>query len=108
MLQIVALACALQLGGSMYTYLLVFGVHTIFYFSIWEQYYTNVLRFSIIAGPTEALLFVILIHLITGFFGTAFWTIKLSSILYFLPNLQFGQIIAIIFFIMVFPALREK
>lgn len=108
MLQTVSLACALQLGGSFYTWIMVFGVHTIFYFSIWEQYYTDILRFSIIAGPTEALLLVILIHLITGVFGTAFWTIKLSSIISFLPNLQFGQIIAIIFFVMIFPALREK
>lgn len=107
MLQCVAMACALQLGGSWATWVMVFGVHTIFYFSIWEQYYTDVLRFSVIAGPTEALLGVIGIHLITGIFGTSFWMIQLS----FLPmfgHLTIGQGVAIVFFLMLIPALREN
>jgi len=82
-MQTITLSCALQLGSSNLCVLLFISVLSMFFFSIWEQYYTGILRFSKISGPTEALFYVIILQLITGVFGVQFWTQKLFNFIPF-------------------------
>lgn len=40
-----------------------------FFVSIWEQYYTHVLHFHVLAGPTEGEFVAMIINLLTLLFG---------------------------------------
>jgi len=97
-----SLVCALQLGGSMYSYCVILGVHTIFFFSIWEQYYTNILRFSKFTGPTEALILLIIVHIITGIFGVSFWRMDIAY------GYKLGELLGFFFIFSIIPSLYEN
>jgi hypothetical protein len=108
MFQTVGMACCLQLGGSIWALLLFTSIQSIFYFSIWEQYYTGVLRFSKV-GPTEGILLVVAIHLSCGIFGVELYKINLKDFFSFLPfNFTIGHIFALCFFLPLIPSLIQR
>lgn len=84
LLQIVTIIAATQLGNTIWGFTVMIIIHATFFFAIWEQYYTGVLRLSALTGPTEALLTAITINLLTGVYGHNLWTLDLIE--YF--NLQ--------------------
>jgi hypothetical protein len=108
MFQTIGMACCLQLGGSIWSLLLFTSIQSIFYFSIWEQYYTGVLRFSKV-GPTEGILLVVAIHLSCGIFGVELYKINLKDFFTFLPfNFTIGHIFALCFFLPLIPSLIQS
>jgi len=68
MLQTVVIISSVQFGGTIYGAALITLVNFTFFFAIWEQYYTGIMRFSAMAGPTEALLMAISIQMTSFFF----------------------------------------
>eukprot|EP01080_Neovahlkampfia_damariscottae_P009983 gene9983-2302_t len=107
MFQTIGVACCLQLGGSIWTFLLFTSIQTIFYFSIWEQYYTGVLRFSKV-GPTEGILLVVGIHFSCGIFGVELYKINMRDFLTFLPfDFTIGHIVALSFFAPLIPSMIQ-
>jgi hypothetical protein len=114
MLQAISTVAATQLSGSIVGILVYIVVHATFYFAIWEQYYTGVMRFSAFSGPTEALLGAIGIQLAAAYLGPHFWTRKLSSFVQdfaFAKNLPFSldyeinQVIGVAFLIVAIAGL---
>lgn len=77
MLQIVTIIAATELGNTIWGFMVMIIIHATFFFAIWEQYYTGVLRLSALTGPTEALLTAIIINLLTGIYGHSLWTLDL-------------------------------
>ncbi|KAF8583892.1 Choline/ethanolaminephosphotransferase [Ramaria rubella] len=47
--------------------------------STWEEYYTGTLYLGYINGPTEGILIVCCVQVISGFFGPAVWKVPVSS-----------------------------
>jgi len=79
MMQSVTLTIACQLGGTFKGFITILFINCVFFFAIWEQYYTGILRFSALTGPTEALLTAMLFHLIPAVFGYQVWHIDLMQ-----------------------------
>ena len=96
MFQVVSIICATQQGGNYKGYVSSVMVLTGFIFVIWEQYYTGVMRFSALTGPTEAILVAVSLHLTTGIFGTEMWLMsvkeKFTFVPEFIPDFQFNFI----------------
>jgi len=89
MLQIVTIIVATQLGNSYWGLTVMITIHSTFFFAIWEQYYTGVLRLSALTGPTEALLTAITINLLTGIYGPSFWKIDIIELFQLQDRFQF-------------------
>ncbi|KAL0478993.1 ethanolaminephosphotransferase [Acrasis kona] len=69
LLQTMTIACVLQLGPGWWTFFFLALINFMFYMSIWEQYYTHVLHFHILAGPTEGEFVGMIVNLIGAVFG---------------------------------------
>ena len=52
MLQTMTVLMVAQMGNSWQTWIVLLAINAMFFFSIWEQYYTHVLNFHVLAGPT--------------------------------------------------------
>lgn len=67
------LASTLQTGGTWKTFLLWSGGTIVFYFATWEEFHTGELILPIVNGPTEGLIVVSLLHVLTPVLGPSFW-----------------------------------
>eukprot|EP00898_Chlorokybus_atmophyticus_P004308 jgi/Chlat1/4879/Chrsp31S04814 len=66
-----------------------------FFFATWEHYYTHSLVLSEVNGPTEGLLMIYVIHMLTAFTGAEAWGrdfFTLIGVRHVFPNLPFLQI----------------
>ncbi|KAG0073368.1 hypothetical protein BGZ89_004207 [Linnemannia elongata] len=57
-----------------------------FYLSTWEEYHTGTLYLSAFSGPVEGILMIVILYLITGFFGTGIWLHTVRSYLGLSPD----------------------
>jgi len=69
LLQSMTVCCVLQLGPGWWTFTFLCLINFMFYMSIWEQYYTHVLHFHILAGPTEGEFVAMIVNAIALVFG---------------------------------------
>ncbi|KAI9496956.1 CDP-alcohol phosphatidyltransferase-domain-containing protein [Zychaea mexicana] len=74
-------ASATSLGQSWWTVVSLMASLGNFYLSTWEEYHTGVLFLGYFNGPTEGVLMLVGVHLISGCFGPAFWTLRVSELL---------------------------
>ncbi|ORZ21512.1 hypothetical protein BCR42DRAFT_321324 [Absidia repens] len=72
-------ASATYLGQSWWTVLSLVASLGNFYLSTWEEYATGVLYLGYFSGPVEGVLMLVGVHLITGYFGPALWTLTLEE-----------------------------
>jgi ethanolaminephosphotransferase len=82
MLQTMTVLMVAQIGSDWMTWVVLMVINIMFFFSIWEQYYTHVLNFHVLAGPTEGEFVAMLVCFVTLVFGTRIWEISLAE--YFL------------------------
>ena len=65
-----------------------------FYFSTWEEYETGILYFGYISGPSEGAWILVVCCLVSGIYGSKFWTeLKIS----YLQNYTISQLVGFIF-----------
>jgi ethanolaminephosphotransferase len=50
-----------------------------FYLSTWEEYHTGILYLGHFSGPVEGVLMLVAVHLTSGYFGPAIWTLRLEE-----------------------------
>ncbi|CAO3641321.1 unnamed protein product [Cunninghamella echinulata] len=74
-------ASATYLGQSWWTVLSLLASLGNFYLSTWEEYHTGSLYLGYFSGPVEGVLMLVGVQLITGYFGPAFWTLRLEEVL---------------------------
>ncbi|CAO3647278.1 unnamed protein product [Cunninghamella blakesleeana] len=74
-------ASATYLGQSGWTVLSLLASLGNFYLSTWEEYHTGSLYLGYFSGPVEGVLMLVGVQLITGYFGPAFWTLRLEEVL---------------------------
>ncbi|KAJ4455103.1 putative cholinephosphotransferase 1 [Paratrimastix pyriformis] len=75
-----ALASVLRLGTSIWSFLIVYlPVLASFAFQ-WDTYHTNILRFPRISGPTEGMLMVAALELLSGILGPDIWLVSFQNI----------------------------
>ncbi|KAG0274834.1 hypothetical protein BGZ95_009422 [Linnemannia exigua] len=85
-LEVILAANALQLNQSWWTILSHFLTLANFYLSTWEEYHTGTLYLSAFSGPVEGILMIVILYLITGFFGTGIWLHTVRSYLGLSPD----------------------
>ncbi|KAF5384938.1 hypothetical protein D9615_000984 [Tricholomella constricta] len=71
---------ALNLGRSWWTVASQIATLANFYLTTWEEYHTGQLYLGICSGPVEGILMIIIIYIITGFFGPSFWDQKIFTV----------------------------
>jgi len=74
MYQAVTTCAALQLGSSYWSMLFCTSIYFASTSIMWEDYYTDHLRFDKYSSPTEALVAAITMYFLTGVFGPQIWT----------------------------------
>ncbi|KAG2217464.1 hypothetical protein INT45_011900 [Circinella minor] len=74
-------ASATSLGQSWWTVVSLMASLGNFYLSTWEEYHTGILFLGYFSGPVEGVLMLVGVHLISGYFGPAFWTLRVSELL---------------------------
>lgn len=79
-------ASATYLGQSWWTVACLAASLGNFYLSTWEEYHTGILFLGYFSGPVEGVLMLVGVHLISGYFGPAFWMLRVDEIL---PNVNF-------------------
>lgn len=82
MLQTMTVAMVAQMGSNWQTWIILAVINLMFFFSIWEQYYTHVLNFHVLAGPTEGEFIAMLVNLVTLIFGIRIWQVSLLEYLF--------------------------
>jgi len=90
-----------QLGPSWYTFIQLWLCTANFWFSTWEEYHTNVLYLGFVNGPTEGILLIVFVHILTSFIGADVWQLPYKQILglqqfTFLPDLSSAKIFVIL------------
>ncbi|KAI8334618.1 hypothetical protein BC941DRAFT_431691 [Chlamydoabsidia padenii] len=78
-LSILTWSSAAYLGQSWWTVASLVASLANFYLSTWEEYHTGVLYLGYFSGPVEGILMIVGVHLITGYFGPALWTLRLQE-----------------------------
>ncbi|KAL1928211.1 hypothetical protein VTP01DRAFT_3127 [Rhizomucor pusillus] len=73
-------ASATYLGQSWWTVASLFASLSNFYLSTWEEYHTGILYLGYFSGPVEGVLMLVGVHLISGIFGPAFWTLRVEEV----------------------------
>lgn len=85
-----------------------------FYLSTWEEYHTGILFLGYFSGPVEGVLMLVGVHLISGVFGPAIWTLRVHEVLgdalpwntypitRLIGNLQLNHVLIIIGFVVLF------
>ncbi|KAG0795091.1 hypothetical protein G6F57_004432 [Rhizopus arrhizus] len=81
-------ASATYLGQSWWTVASLTASLANFYLSTWEEYHTGILYLGYFSGPVEGVLMLCAIHLVSGYFGPAIWTLRVNEVL---PNLDFSS-----------------
>jgi ethanolaminephosphotransferase len=64
---------ALGLGGTRYAVVAVALAFWSFYVPTWEEYETGTLYLGVVNGPTEGIISLCIIYVLTGMFGAEFW-----------------------------------
>lgn len=77
-------ASSTYLGQSWWTVASLCASLGNFYLSTWEEYHTGVLFLGHFSGPVEGVLMLCGVHLISGYFGPAFWMLRMEEILPFI------------------------
>jgi len=76
----VILAChALNLGRSWWTFSSQVATLANFYLTTWEEYHTGQLYLGVFSGPVEGILMIVMIFIVTGFYGPTFWDQKILT-----------------------------
>ncbi|KAI8988960.1 hypothetical protein BDB01DRAFT_719572 [Pilobolus umbonatus] len=83
MLGVLTWASATYLGQSWWTVVSLVASLGNFYLSTWEEYHTGVLYLASFSGPVEGVLMLCSIHMISGYFGPAVWTLRVNELLPF-------------------------
>lgn len=73
-------ASSTYLGQSWWTVASLVASLGNFYLSTWEEYHTGVLYLGYFSGPVEGVLMLCGVHLISGVFGPAFWTLRVNEL----------------------------
>jgi ethanolaminephosphotransferase len=65
---------ALDLGTSNWALLSVMATTLNFFLTTWEEYYTGVLYLGYINGPVEGVLFLVMVFIVSFFYGPGIWS----------------------------------
>ncbi|KAI8373526.1 CDP-alcohol phosphatidyltransferase-domain-containing protein [Choanephora cucurbitarum] len=76
-------ASSTYLGQSWWTVASLTASLGNFYLSTWEEYHTGSLYLGYFSGPVEGVLMLCMIHLISGYFGPAFWMLRIHEVVDF-------------------------
>ncbi|KAF9554059.1 Choline/ethanolaminephosphotransferase [Agrocybe pediades] len=72
-LEVILASRALGLGRSWWTVASQIATLANFYLTTWEEYHTGQLFLGYFSGPVEGIIMIVVIYLITGYYGTGFW-----------------------------------
>jgi len=72
-LEVILASHALNLGRSWWTVASQIATLANFYLTTWEEYHTGQLYLTELSGPTEGVLMIVAIFVVTGFRGPSFW-----------------------------------
>jgi ethanolaminephosphotransferase len=78
-LSVLTWSSAAYLGQSWWTVASLVMSLANFYLSTWEEYHTGVLYLGHFSGPVEGILMIVGVHLISGYFGPALWTLRVQE-----------------------------
>ncbi|KAI8975620.1 CDP-alcohol phosphatidyltransferase-domain-containing protein [Mycotypha africana] len=91
-------ASSVHLGQSWWTVASLLASLGNFYLSTWEEYHTGILFLGYFSGPVEGVIVLCCIHLISGFFGSSFWLLRVDELLNFIDfsssNYSFMKLIS--------------
>jgi len=98
-LEVILASRALGLGRSWWTVASQIATLANFYLTTWEEYHTGQLYLGVFSGPVEGIIMIILIFIISGFYGPAFWDQKIWTIIHVdhfypfnkLPNIPLNE-----------------
>lgn len=68
-LEVILSAAALNIGTSWWFVISQIATIANFYLSTWEEYHTGTLYLSVFSGPVEGIIIIVILYIITGFFG---------------------------------------
>ena len=92
MMQTVLAVCALQLCSEpkdgWISFVTLLAINGMFFLSIWQQYFTDVLHFQNLAGPTEGQCVCMLVQLMAFFLGPQFLSENLLVIFQHLTSIS--------------------
>ncbi|KAJ8489961.1 hypothetical protein ONZ45_g13371 [Pleurotus djamor] len=100
-LEVILAGQALNLGRSWWTVASQIATLANFYLTTWEEYHTGQLYLGIFSGPVEGILLIVLMYIVTGFYGPRFWDIgwltftRLDQIPFFeknIPNIGLNEL----------------
>ncbi|EIN14321.1 Choline/ethanolaminephosphotransferase [Punctularia strigosozonata HHB-11173 SS5] len=72
-LEVILCCRALNLGRSWWTVASQIATLANFYLTTWEEYHTGQLYLGVFSGPVEGIIMIVVVYIVTGFFGTEFW-----------------------------------
>lgn len=99
-LEVLLFAGSQNMGQSWYTVAVLFSSLLTFYVQTWEEYHTKTLTLGVVNGPVEGVLTIVVVFILTGYFGGAsFWQqamlptigVPASFVPDFIYNLSFSQ-----------------
>lgn len=76
----VVTSASMGLGLTWYSAVNAMATCVAMYFSTWETYYTHTLFLGFLNGPTEGLLVVVAIHIVTGIYGPQIWNNEIFGV----------------------------
>ncbi|TFK56424.1 Choline/ethanolaminephosphotransferase [Heliocybe sulcata] len=80
-LEVILASRALNLGRSWWTVASQIATLANFYLTTWEEYHTGQLYLGVFSGPVEGILMIVVIFVISGFYGPAFWDTPVLSVI---------------------------
>lgn len=72
---------ALNLGRSWWTVASQIAALANFYLTTWEEYHTGQLYLGVFSGPVEGIIMLVVLYIITGFYGPSFWDTGVLALL---------------------------
>ncbi|EJD43494.1 hypothetical protein AURDEDRAFT_114773 [Auricularia subglabra TFB-10046 SS5] len=72
-LELILCQRALNLGRSWWTVASMVASLMNFYLTTWEEYHTGQLYLGVFSGPVEGIIMIVVLYIITGYYGTVFW-----------------------------------
>ncbi|QRV95129.1 CDP-alcohol phosphatidyltransferase [Ceratobasidium sp. AG-Ba] len=82
-LEVILCCRALNLGRSWWPISSQIATLANFYLTTWEEFHTGTLYLGVFSGPVEGIIMIVVLYIITGFYGTHFWDQPLA---HFLPS----------------------
>ncbi|KAF9055620.1 Choline/ethanolaminephosphotransferase [Panaeolus papilionaceus] len=90
---------ALGLGRSWWTVASQIATLANFYLTTWEEYHTGQLFLGYFSGPVEGIIMIVVIYMVTGYYGPTFWNQKIWTVLHVehlaifskIPNLPLNE-----------------